>query len=411
VSDERPLNVLHTLRSLRVDGVTKVVLRNVAELDHARFRHHVCAMIPELQLAGEFRAAGIEPIVLEHHGGSSIPGSVRRIAALLDELAIDVVHANRTLDLMLAGTAARLRGVPVVSTLHWLGRLEDHPEDRGASLARRAEERTPVLLNRLLADRVVAVSDAVKRSYGALAGFPSERTEVVYPGLHVAGHPPPDAAARAGARAALGLGAEAPVLLNVGRLEPVKGQRHLVPMMRRLRERLPEAVLLVAGAGDLHDVLARQIGEADLGGAIHLLGSRDDVDALLAASDLLMLASESEAAPLPLFEAMRAARPVVATDVGGVPEIVLDGETGLVVPRGDARAMADAALRILTTPGEGERMGGAGRRLAEERFDIARSLCALERIYREVAAARPRRARATHARRPGSPSAGSRARS
>jgi glycosyltransferase involved in cell wall biosynthesis len=387
------------LRSLRVDGVVKVVLRNVARLDRVRFRHHVCTLIPELQLADELRAAGIEPIVLDHRGPRSIISTVRRLARLIDELQIDVVHANRTMDLALAGTAARLRGVPVVSSLHWLGRLEDHPEDHGASLARRVEERAPVLLNRALADRIVAVSEAVKRSYASLPGFPVERTEVVYPGLHVADQPVPDASARAAARAALGIGARVPVLLNVGRLEPVKGQRHLVPMMLRVRERLPDAVLIVAGGGDLHDELARLVAEARLGDAIRLLGSRSDVDALLAASDLLVLASESEAAPLPLFEAMRAARPVVATDVGGVREIVREGETGYLVPRGDAAAMAGAALRILETPGASARLGDAGRRLALEKFDIAHSLRALERIYAEVAAARPRRARATRAAR------------
>jgi glycosyltransferase involved in cell wall biosynthesis len=398
VSGERPLHVLHTLRSLRIDGVVKVVLRNVTQLDGARFRHHVCAMIPELHLAEEFRAAGVEPVVLDYRGVRSIPATVRRLSELIDELEIDVVHSNRTMDLALAGTAARLRGVPVVSSLHWLGRLEDHPEDHGASLARRAEERAPVLLNRALADRIVAVSEAVKESYASLAGFPAERTDVVYPGLRVADVPAPGAAARACARAALGLRDDVPVLLNVGRLEAVKGQRHLVPMMRIVRERLPHAVLLIAGGGALHVELTRLVADAELDDAVRLLGARSDVDALLAASDVLVLTSESEAAPLPLFEAMRAARPVVATDVGGVRELVRAGETGYIVPRGDAAAMAAASLRILEAPSAGARMGEAARQLALERFDITHSLRALERIYVEAAAARPRRG-ATRARR------------
>ena len=391
MSTGRPLRILHTLRSLRVDGVTKVVLRNVTTLDRIGFEHHVCAMLPELQLADEFRAVGIEPVVAGHRGPGSVPRTIARLARLIDELAIDVVHANRTLDLMLAGTAARLRRVPVVSTLHWLGRLADHPEDGGASLARRAEEMAPVVLNRALADRIVAVSEAVQRSFASLPGFPAARVEVVYPGLDVVGIAAPDAAMRARVRETLGLGLTVPVVLNVGRLEPVKGQRHLVPMMKRVRERVPDAVLLVAGGGEQHEDLTRLVAEAGLGDAIKLLGSRADVDALLAASDLLVLASESEAAPLPLFEAMRAARPVVATDVGGVREIVSDGETGHVVPRGDPRALADAVVRALGTPGAAARMGEAGRQRALERFDISHSVRALERIYRDVAAQPPRR--------------------
>ncbi|MEP6992493.1 MAG: glycosyltransferase [bacterium] len=395
----RPLNVLHALRSLRVDGVTKVVLRNVARLDREHFRHHVCVLILDLQLLDECRAAGVEPHIIGHRGAGSIPSTIVRIARLMDELSIDVVHANRTLDLALAGTAARLRGVPVVSTLHWLGRMADHPEDEGTSLARRAEEMSPVVLNRALAHRIVAVSNAVKQSYASLPGFPVERVEVVYPGIDVAGAPAPDPLLRGRAREAFGLGATAPVLLNVGRLEAVKGQRQLVPMMLRVRARWPDARLLIAGDGDLREELARQIAEAGLEGTIQLLGSRADVDTLLAASDVLVLASESEAAALPLFESMRAARPVVATGVGGVPEIVRDGETGIVVPRGDSLAMADAVLRILETPGLAAAMGAAGRRRALEQFDISHSLRALERIYREVAIAAPRLHVATGAER------------
>ncbi len=362
-------------------------------LDRVAFEHHVCAMLPEMQLADEFRAAGFEPVVVGHRGLRSVPATIGRLARLLDELAIDVVHANRTLDLMLVGAAARLRGVPVVSTLHWLGRLADHPEDHGASLARRAEEIAPVVLNRVLADRIVAVSDAVRRSFASLPGFPRARVEVVYPGVDVANFDAPDPSARRRAREALGLGALVPVVLNVGRLEPVKGQRHLVPMMRHVRERLPDAVLLVAGEGDLRQELERRVAQAELGDSIRLLGSRPDVDALLAASDVLLLASESEAAPLPLFEAMRAARPVVATDVGGVPEIVCDGQTGYIVPAGDARAMADAVVRLLESPASAVRMGEAGRQHALECFDISDSVRALERIYRDVAVRAPRRIR------------------
>lgn len=390
----RPINVLHTVRSLRVDGVVKVILRNMAHRDRARFRHHVCAMLPdgaiEGELADELRALGIQPIFAGYRGPASVTATIAHVRRTIARLGIDVVHANRTIDLALAGTAARMSRVPVVSSLHWLGRVGDHPEDAdGPWLRRRAEMMAPVLLNRAIATRIVAVSRAVASSFGALPGFPSARVEVVYPGMSMDRVPMPDAA-RGALRRSLSLG-DGPVILNVGRLEAVKGQRHLVPMMRDVLARVPTAVLIIAGEGELRQALTRAIADAALEDSIRLLGTRADVNALLEISDVLVLASESEAAPLPLFEAMRAATPVVATAVGGVREIVADGVTGFVVPRGDPPALAAAVVRLLDQPATAARMGDAGRRVAFERFDVAASMRTLERIYAELAARRSER--------------------
>lgn len=378
------LRVLHTLRSLRVDGVTKVVLRNLAHRDAHAFDHHLCSLREERDLAGEAAALGLTPVFLGHTGPGTLPRTVSRMHALLVERGIDVVHCNRTADLAIAGVAARRLGVPVISTIHWLGRLDEHPEDRASkSLPHRwIEMKATVAINRILATHIVAVSDAVRASYASMPGFPSDRTSVVYPGLAMGDPPPPSL--RDAVRARLGIDRETPLLLNVGRLHDVKGQRHLVPMMTQLRERLPGAQLLIAGEGELRRPLEAAIGSAGLAGAITLLGVRDDIDELLAACDLLVLCSESEAAPLPLFEAMRAGRAVVATRVGGVAEIVVEGETGLVVPRADPAALASAALRILETPGLAGRMGTSARNRGCSHFDISASVRALEERYRSL---------------------------
>jgi glycosyltransferase involved in cell wall biosynthesis len=378
------INVLHTVRSLRVDGVVKVVLRNVSHLDTRDFRHHVCSILPDDQLAGEYREHGIEPIFAGYRGIASAPASVLRLTRIIRQLQIDVVHANRTLDLVVAGAAAKLCRVPVVSSLHWLGRPEDHPEDERPMWWQRIEKALPVAFNRLLATRIVAVSGAVRDSFAVHPGFPVSRTEVVYPGLNMGTGAPASSGVVARLKRELGIASANPVLLNVGRLEPVKGQRHLLPMMRIIRNRFPDAKLLIAGGGALERPLSDQIEQEDLADAIQMLGSRSDVNALLAASDLLVLASESEAAPLPPMEAMRAGKPVVATAVGGIPEIVEDGVSGYVVPRADPEALAAAVLKVFDEPGKAERMGAEGRQIALERFEIGKSVRDLERIYRSV---------------------------
>ena len=381
----RPFNILHTARSLRVDGVVKVMLRNLEHLDRREFRHHVCAIHDEDALVEQCRALGIEPVFLGHRGPSTAIRSVRRLRALMKEREIDLVHVNRTLDLALVGTAARLRGIPIVSSLHWLGRVRDHPEVTGTpAVAHHVEKLLPVLLNRALSDRIIAVSEAVRESFAAMPGFPVTRTEVVYPGLDMSAGTELTDVERTRLLAELGLHGADPILLNVGRLEPVKGQMHLLPMMCRVLEHMPRARLLIAGGGALHESLAQEIAARGLSAAVTLLGTRSDVDTLLALCDVLVLASESEAAPLPLFEAPRAGKPVVATAVGGVPELIRDGETGIVVPRGDPDAMADAVLRMCGTPGRAARMGAAARARARRDFDIRTSTQALERIYRSL---------------------------
>jgi glycosyltransferase involved in cell wall biosynthesis len=380
------LNVLHTVRSLRLDGVGKVILRNLAHANHDRFRHYLCSLRDDSGLTDECRSVGVEPIFLGHAGVWSIPATLVRLIRLIRRLKINVVHTNRTLDLGLAGLAARLCGVPVVSSIHWLGRLEEHPEDRDRFpwIRRWSEMTATVVLHRLLATRVIAVSRAVKASYGSLPGFPVDRTEVVYPGASMSDSSTSEAATD-GLRSALGLERATPILLNVGRLDVVKGQLKLVPMMRAVREQLRNAKLLIAGEGELRGPLQAEIARHGLSDAIVLLGARSDVDALLQVSDALIVSSDSEAFGLPLLEAMRAGKPVITTDAGGVSELVDDGINGYVVPRDDPAAMATAVLDVLTEPGKAERMGRAGRRLAEERFDLRASVRRLEAIYREVA--------------------------
>jgi glycosyltransferase involved in cell wall biosynthesis len=380
IEGQRPLNILHSMRSVRVDGVVKVVLRYVTHFDDARFRHHVCSMRSGDELAGAFRQQGIDPMFIGYRRALDAPAAVRRLARIMRSLDIDLVHTNRTLDLLLAGTAARLCGIPVVSSFHWLARAEDHPEDSAPWVVRKGHENLIALLNRLFADRVIAVSGAVKDGLAQVRSFPLERTEVIYPGIPVntAAHGNPAAAARL--RDELGIGEANPVILNIGRLEAVKGQAHLLPMMRIVRQAYPNAMLLIAGDGSLRPRLERQVRDHRLEGAVRLLGSRDDVDALLAMCDMLVLTSESEAAPLPPVEAMRAGRPVVATAVGGVPEIVEHGVTGLIVDRADPDALAAAVVDLARNPDRARAMGAAGRRAASLRFDIARSVDGLTRI-------------------------------
>lgn len=378
----RRYRVLHSVRSLRVDGIVVNLLRMVEALDATRFESRVCFMLPDVQLEPEYRRAGVTPLLLEHHGHTSTLSTLRRIARYIRGNEIDIVHTNHSLDSALVGLAARACNVPVVSSLHWLA---DREADRPGVFRAPLRNITPMVrlaMDRWVVSRVIAVSQAVKDTHVRVHGLPAWKTEVVYPGLVMSECAPPSAAALARLRAELELGDAHPLLVSVGRLVAGKGQEHLLRMLPRVLERWPNALLLLVGDGprraDFEEWIA---GDERLSGHVRLLGWRSDVDVLLALGDLLLLPSDSEAVSLPIMEAMRAGKAVVATAVGGIPEIVADGVSGRVVPRADPDAMAAAVLETLSEDGRAERMGAEGRRIATERFDIRDAARATERIY------------------------------
>jgi glycosyltransferase involved in cell wall biosynthesis len=209
---------------------------------------------------------------------------------------------------------------------------------------------------------IVAVSDATRAALVA-QGYPAERTITVRNGIDVG-----DAAAPA----AIAPAPSGPVLLEVGRLCDVKGQRDLIAAVPRLGR--DDVTLLLVGedietGGAYRRMLEREAFDLGVGDRVRFLGRRDDVPALLAAADALVLPSSIEGLPLVVLEAMAAQRPVVATAVGGTPEAVVDGETGLLVPPGDVDALARAVDSLLADPERARRLGEAGARRVRERFD------------------------------------------
>ncbi len=189
----------------------------------------------------------------------------------------------------------------------------------------------------------------------------------------------------------LGVGPDDFLWLAVGRLEPQKDVSRLVEAFGSLLEARPEAQLAIAGEGSLAAALDRQIDDRGLARQVTLLGLRADVPALLGSADAYVLSSAWESSPNSLLEAALAGVPAVATDVGGVREILTDGENGLVVPPRDTAALAAAMKRVMAMPpGERQRMGSARRAELLERSSVPRVVDRWERALRDALARRTR---------------------
>jgi glycosyltransferase involved in cell wall biosynthesis len=213
-----------------------------------------------------------------------------------------------------------------------------------------------------LATRFVAVSAADRDRMVKIEGVSPDKVVVIPATVHIPSLGP----GNGDVRAELGLVADTPLIAVVAGLRPVKALSVLLAAHALVLERLPDAHLVIAGDGECRQELEERGRDLALDGKLHFLGRRHDVDSILRAADVGALSSDSEGTPLFIAECMANNTPVVATAVGGIPEVIEDGRTGLLVPRRDPAALADRLTRLLTDPGE-------RRRIAEEAYsDLGR---------------------------------------
>ena len=196
---------------------------------------------------------------------------------------------------------------------------------------------------------------------------------------------------RAPARAALGLSDEMLVLGTLGRLTEQKGQRVLLQALARLASEHTNAVLFLAGTGPLRKSLEAEADRLGIADRVRFLGMRRDREHLYAAMDIFVLPSQWEGLSLALVEAMGAGRAVVATSVGGNPEVVTSGQTGLLVPPADPAALADALAGLAAQPDRRAALGEAAAADARSRFSIEEHVAQLAALYRQGLAERGRR--------------------
>ena len=329
--------------------------------------------VDDSPLAPRLRERGIEPACVGVRRLLDLE-SLRRVRRQLAAVQPDIVHTHLGASDLLGTIAARSLGLPTVSTIHLV--LQ---RDSGAARKEQVKERLMAFARRRGGARVIAVSEAARVAYLQTRWDRTPHVVTAHNGIALA---PPRTAPEA-MRAQLGLDPDALVVTMVTVLRPGKGHDVAVEVVRRLLPRFPRLRLLVAGTGpSLPDVrrLVEPLGEAAL-----LLGHRSDVTELLGMTDVLLHPTSQDAFPTVLLEAGGVGVPVLATAVGGIPEIVADGTTGLLVdapPRVEQvaaqleRLLADAALRA--------RLGAAARERFEANFTAERWAQRLREIYDDV---------------------------
>lgn len=350
----RPLRVMFVQTIMPVGGAEMLTVNLMRRLDRRRFAPELCCLKQPGPL-GEWLADEI-PV---HHDLLSSKYDLRvlpRLVRVLRARRIDAVITVGAGDKMFWGRlAARRAGVPVIiSALHSTG----WPDGVGR-------------LNRWLtplSDAFVAVAPSHGRFLIEHERFPRNRVVVIPNGVDTERFAAlPDAGAL---RAELGISPTAPVVTIVAALRPEKNHELFLDMAVRVRRKLPEARFLIVGDGPRRAALEERARALGLASSVLFLGSRDDVPRLLSTSDVFALTSHNEANPVSILEAMSVGRPVVATNVGSIHEIVADGVTGMLVPAGNAARFSERVVKLLCDPLGSQAMGDAGRRRVVERYSV-----------------------------------------
>ena len=376
--------IVHLITRLELGGAQQNTLFCVEHHDRTRFEVGLWAGkggILDLQA----RAIGgadvrILPWLVHPIAPVRDVAAVARLASMLRD--VDLLHTHSSKAGILGRAAARLAGIPgVVHTVHGWSFNDVQPA---------ATRRLYVEAERAAArvtDRIVCVARS-DRDRGLAAGIGhASQYRILRSGIDRAGYGAPPGA-RQRLRAAIGAAPEEIVVGAIANFKPQKGPLDLVEAARIAHSRDRRLRFVIAGDGELRPEVERAIARAELGEAVHLLGWRDDVPELLAAMDIFVLTSLFEGLPRVVLQAMAAAVPVVATDTGGVAEVVVDGETGLLVPPGDPAAAADAIVGLAEDAGARRRFALAAQSRLGDEFDIRRMVRDLEDLYDEVLARR-----------------------
>lgn len=386
--------VIHIITQLDRGGSARNTFFTVLGHDRSRFQVGLVYGRSVAVAGSEAEDAPLEADLKElRHAGVAlfeVPSLVREISPVLDARAMlslrrllrrerpDIVHTHTSKAGAVGRVAAWLTRVPIViHTPHghifygYYGRVM-------SGIVR--------LVERVLArgtDRIVTLTDrgAQEHVQHRIAG--PEKFVTIPSGIVLAefrsvrAHPVVK-------RKEMGVPAEGPVIGTVGRLVPIKGHAWLLRAAPRVLAEFPHATFVFIGEGPLSGQLQQLAKELGITGHVMFLGARQDVPKCLAALDLFVFPSLNEGMGRALIEAMAAGLPVVATGVGGIPDIVVDGESGVLVPPKDAVALADAVRDMLRDPDRRRAYGEAAKKRVDDRFDVEAMVRKIERLYDEV---------------------------
>jgi glycosyltransferase involved in cell wall biosynthesis len=349
-------------------GGAEQVISNLASLvDQRKFRPLLCLFRPGwIQERSEAR--GVRTFIIPTKGIADWRWAIR-FKRLLEQESVDLVHAHEFDANVQGALVAGISGIPLVATVHGKNYFYEKLRRRFAYrwVSRHAT--------------MVAVSQDLKQFIIEKVGVSPDRIKVIYNGVdHLPSSEPSEVDQL---RRELGISVNDRIVGVIGNLYPVKGHQYLIDGIPAILKQCPDTSFVFAGRGELEVRLKDQVRQLGLDNRVYFIGLRQDIPRILSMLNVFALPSLSEGLSMAILEAMIAGKPVVASHVGGNPELVVDQETGFLVPPRNSTALASRLITLLTNRDQAAAMGQKAKQRAEERFSLTAMVRAYENLYEQ----------------------------
>ncbi|HCG76369.1 MAG: hypothetical protein CO162_02405 [bacterium (Candidatus Ratteibacteria) CG_4_9_14_3_um_filter_41_21] len=356
----KKIKVIHLIEDLKIGGAERVVA-NIAEgLDKERYQISIWCLAGGGEIADELKAKGIDLKILGI-GNYHNPLNILKLILLLKKERFNIVHMHGYFATTIGRIAARISGIPILvthlHTTHYNLKLRNIIVDK--------------ILN-LFTQKIICVSEAVKKSFIDTEDGAKGKFIVIYNGIDKKKYTLHQ------------LDDRREIITTVSSLYPHKGHTHLLKAMKEVLTSFPRVRFWIVGEGPLKEKLKKEAINLEISSQVSFLGKRKDIPEILSQSVLFVLPSLREGLPLTILEAIAVGLPVIATEVGGIPEAVIDKETGFLVPPENAEALAEAIINLLKNPKMMEEMGQKGRKIFEEKFTTQIMIGKLENLYQKL---------------------------
>lgn len=365
------IKIIHLVEDLKIGGAERVIADIAEGLDGKKYDVSVWCVTRGGETASELREKGIKVRIL---GISSYhnPLSIFKLTRLLKDAGPDIVHTHGYFASVIGRLAARKAHIPAIVT-HVHSTYWDYKK-RHIRIERRLSRFT---------HKIICCSKAVENFVKDFENIKDGKTTVIYNGVDEDRFS--TLKESKSILAELGIDEGSSVVGTVSALTPHKGHEHLIQAASVVLDTLPSTRFLIVGDGILRTRLEDQAKNLNINSSVIFTGERKDIPEILSLMDVFILPSFSrEGLGLAIIEAMAVKRPVVATEIGGIPEAVIKGKTGLLVPPGDSDALATAIIELIQDPKKAKEMGEKGRARVMERFTKTKMLSEIQNVYQSL---------------------------